>query len=205
MRQTLGASTTILPRTLACAWIKRLCDDASLTEVLKSNYLKLLIYFLQMRKLDGPFSKHPSEFPTLSDFPKNQNLYQAIKELRKGAQPYSADFSGDLSTYVACQEIENFGVHCYYALSNDPLTGWSRFDESLLSTGKRRLPKSKEAGSSTEEKEKEAKTSKEESRKVQFAFSPVGRRKKGGDERTSPSWGSNLVEAARTDKATTSK
>ena len=91
MRQTLGASTTILPRyapftpnplippppldrTLACAWIKRLCDDASLTEVLKSNYLKLLIYFLQMRKLDGPFSKHPSEFPTLSDFPKNQNV-----------------------------------------------------------------------------------------------------------------------------------
>ena len=54
------------------------------------------------------------------------------------------------------------------------------------------------------EKEKVEK-SKEESRKVQFAFSPVGRRKKGGDERTPPSWGSNLVEAARSDKATTSR
>jgi hypothetical protein len=65
-------------------------------------------------------------------------LFEATKALKKkprGGKPFTSDYSGDLRTYVAYQEIDNVGVHCYYALSNQPITVWHRFDETIFPTG----------------------------------------------------------------------
>lgn len=49
--------------------------------------------------------------------------------------PYAIEISNDLKEFVAAQEIPNFGVQVYYAMStDDPIHKWSMFDE-------RRLPK----------------------------------------------------------------
>lgn len=50
--------------------------------------------------------------------------------------PYTTDFSADFREYVAAQDIPGFGVHCYYAVSKDPIITWRQVDKSLLPKSK---------------------------------------------------------------------
>lgn len=53
--------------------------------------------------------------------------------------PYTTDFSADFREYVAAQDIPGFGVHCYYALSKDPISVWRKVDKSILPKGRQKI------------------------------------------------------------------
>lgn len=46
--------------------------------------------------------------------------------------PYICDFSADLLEYVAIQDIPNFGVHGYFAVSKSPINTWDRVDKKVF-------------------------------------------------------------------------
>lgn len=50
--------------------------------------------------------------------------------------PYTTDFSSDYREYVAAQDIPGFGVHCYYAISKDPIYNWKITDKGPLPKSK---------------------------------------------------------------------
>ncbi|KAF2905192.1 hypothetical protein ILUMI_00969 [Ignelater luminosus] len=137
-------------RALAAAWVQKLRDKKVGTEKLRTDYLKLLLFVLQRKQLIGVFSKNPNQFEKLEEFPET-NLHNVAKELleveeqyRKqeivsgvsGAKgdspPYSTEHSADLLEYSAAQDIPNFGVHAYYAISNEPLPNWDRTDKAIF-------------------------------------------------------------------------
>ncbi|XP_008196704.1 uncharacterized protein LOC103313935 isoform X2 [Tribolium castaneum] len=195
------ALSSLSDRSLACAWLKRLVEDSSLSELQKNNYVKLLIYFLQKRKLGPPFNNHPSKVKDLAEMPQSDESPRA--------RSYNYDFSGDLLSYVAYQDIEDFGVHCYYAMSKQPITVWDRFDKSLFPSGVERRPQGPDLADEDgqakaavpdkelEEKKNEfaAKLEKKvrgENKKVMFLVSPLGTEAE-PDDRIPPSWGSNLL------------
>ncbi|RZC38523.1 uncharacterized protein BDFB_006295 [Asbolus verrucosus] len=204
-------------RSLASAWIKRLLEDAGCSTELKTQYLKLLLYFLQKRKLDGPFSEHPNKFEVLAEFPKDQNLFETTRTLSKkrleNNQPYKTDFTGNLRTYVAYQDIENFGAHCYYALSNHPITSWERFDPNLFPTGispagvmqgftDETLTKPEEVKDREMEQKKYdfsekllKKANASSNKKVVFVVTPIGKEAKAEDDRIPPTWDRVLAAA----------
>ena len=65
-------------------------------------------------------------------------MEKAEKRLRGDVEtfpPYISDFSADLLEYVAVQNIEDFGVHAYYAISKEPLSSWYKVDKQLLPKG----------------------------------------------------------------------
>jgi hypothetical protein len=70
---------------------------------------------------------------------EQQERFEKWQKRMKGESgdypPYVSDFSADLLEYVAVQSIENFGVHCYYAVSKQPLSSWYRTDRQLLPKG----------------------------------------------------------------------
>ncbi|XP_044272617.1 titin-like [Tribolium madens] len=138
-------------RVLAAAWVKKLTGDSGSDEKIKLDYLKLLLFVLQRKRLAPPFTQHPNSVQTLEKFPQNQTLVDVAKKIIEGEQdenrekyrkrrlgqsgdypPYISDFSADLLEYVAVQKIENFGTHAYYAISKLPLQTWYRVDKQLL-------------------------------------------------------------------------
>lgn len=46
--------------------------------------------------------------------------------------PFSTDYSSDLKEYVAAQDIPNFGVHVYYAMSKDPILDWDKAEHAVF-------------------------------------------------------------------------
>lgn len=46
--------------------------------------------------------------------------------------PFICDFSADLLEYVAIQDIPNFGVHGYFAVSKFPINTWDRVDKKVF-------------------------------------------------------------------------
>lgn len=63
-------------------------------------------------------------------------MMKRLKAEESGDYPfYVSDFSADLLEYVAIQNIENFGVHAYYAVSKEPLNSWYRVDKQLFPKG----------------------------------------------------------------------
>ncbi|EFA08651.1 titin [Tribolium castaneum] len=138
-------------RVLAAAWVKKLKGDSGTDDNVKLDYLKLLLFVLQRKRLAPPFTEHPNSVQTLEKFPQNQTLVDVAKKIIEGEQaenrekfrkrrlgqsgdypPYISDFSADLLEYVAVQNIENFGTHAYYAISKLPLQTWYRVDKQLL-------------------------------------------------------------------------
>ncbi|XP_068914187.1 uncharacterized protein [Tenebrio molitor] len=173
-------------RGLASAWIKRLAEDVSISDDLKNNYLKLLIYFLQKRELDGPFLEHPANFQTLTEFPKNQNLFEATKALKKkprSGKPFTSDYSGDLR--ISPAGIKGAGL----SDEDEPTPSQSKEADPELERKKNELA------------EKLQKKAKSDNKKVMFLVSPIGIPSK-SDERVPPSWGSNLIQADLDDKQT---
>lgn len=50
--------------------------------------------------------------------------------------PYTTDCSSDFREYVAAQDIPGFGVHCYYAISKEPVNQWQKSDKGIYPRSK---------------------------------------------------------------------
>lgn len=46
--------------------------------------------------------------------------------------PYTTDWSADFKEFVAAQDIPGFGVHCYYAVSKEPIHNWKGLDKAVF-------------------------------------------------------------------------
>lgn len=141
-------------RVLAAAWIQKLRNSKSANEVLSTNYLKLLLFVLQRKRLIGPFRENPNDSKELEDFPANTQIIDIAKSLLQADEvdrrerlrglirgggdefpPYNIECSADLLEYAAAQDIPKFGVHAYYAISNSPITSWDNVDVRYLPKG----------------------------------------------------------------------
>lgn len=56
-------------RVLAAAWLQKLRNPASGGEPLRTDYLKLLLFVLQRKRLAGPFTINPGHYEELEQFP----------------------------------------------------------------------------------------------------------------------------------------
>uniref|UniRef100_A0A6P7GUY2 Protein piccolo-like n=1 Tax=Diabrotica virgifera virgifera TaxID=50390 RepID=A0A6P7GUY2_DIAVI len=138
-------------RVLAAAWVKKIKEDEQAHEKLKTDYIKLLLFALQRKKLVGIFTDDPTNYEVLEEFPGEYDLNAMAEDLiiaeqkerrtniRRQLQgqigdfpPYTTDISSDLREYVAAQDIPGFGVHCYYAISKDPITQWQKADKGIF-------------------------------------------------------------------------
>ncbi|CAG9767382.1 unnamed protein product [Ceutorhynchus assimilis] len=141
-------------RILAAGWIRKFGQEAVGTEKLRTSYLKLLLFCLQRRRLTGIFSDNPSSYEFLEDLPEEIDLNEFARNLleqeanerkatirkemmgdMKNFPAYTTDCSPDLTEYVACQDIPNFGVHAYYAISKQPVNKWQRAEKAILPKG----------------------------------------------------------------------
>lgn len=48
---------------------------------------------------------------------------------------FTTDCSPDLTEYVAAQDIPNFGVHAFYAISKQPVNKWQRSEKAIFPKG----------------------------------------------------------------------
>ncbi|KAK5640909.1 hypothetical protein RI129_009456 [Pyrocoelia pectoralis] len=134
-------------RVLAAAWIQKLRDENVADDRLRTDYLKLLLFVLQRNKLIGPFAENPNNLQQLNDLPEYK-LKDVAKELLESEEqlrnkyakdgvgecnpPYTTEYSADLLEYAAAQIIPNFGIHAYYAISNEPLSSWKRTEKAIF-------------------------------------------------------------------------
>lgn len=49
--------------------------------------------------------------------------------------PLTTECSADLLEYVAAQDIPNFGVHAYYAISSEPINTWENLEKGIFPKG----------------------------------------------------------------------
>lgn len=49
--------------------------------------------------------------------------------------PFSIEYSSNLREYSAAQDIPNFGVHAFYALSKEPLNTWDNLTTTIFPRG----------------------------------------------------------------------
>lgn len=66
--------TLTIDRVLAAAWIKKLRSPDVGSEKLRADYLKLLLFVLQRKRLAGPFSENPNQYEKLEEFPESYNV-----------------------------------------------------------------------------------------------------------------------------------
>ncbi|CAG2067580.1 unnamed protein product, partial [Timema podura] len=130
-------------RAYAAAWLKKLqsINDKNLSGI-RNNYIKLLLFSLQRRRLLGIFKKLPDQNTQLEPFPDDASVLDmtrkftelditAPEEIQASVPPYIVEVSSDLKEYAVAQEIPNFGVHCYFAVSNDPISEWDNAEKGL--------------------------------------------------------------------------
>ncbi|XP_015172498.1 PREDICTED: uncharacterized protein LOC107064367 [Polistes dominula] len=111
---------------MAALWLNKLTEinESVPKDNLHVEYLKLLLFALQKNNLTGIFAKYPPE-GSLPQYPEMNTAMDMIKLLiptEKSSFPsiYTVIGSG-MSEFAAIQEIPNFGLHGYYAISNEPL------------------------------------------------------------------------------------
>lgn len=49
--------------------------------------------------------------------------------------PFTIEYSSNLLEYCAAQDIPNFGVHAFYALSREPLSNWDNITNTIFPRG----------------------------------------------------------------------
>ncbi|CAG9813384.1 unnamed protein product [Phaedon cochleariae] len=138
-------------RVLASGWVKKIRDEQMGSEKLRTDYIKLLLFALQRKKLVGIFAEDPEHYEKLEEFPQEFDLNAMAKNLIQKEQferidrirrqlrgqigdspPYMTDCSSDFREYVAAQDIPGFGVHCYYAISKEPIDTWRKADKGIF-------------------------------------------------------------------------
>ncbi|XP_048507833.1 uncharacterized protein LOC105690098 isoform X2 [Athalia rosae] len=129
-------------RIIAALWVKKLREMQSdgPEADLRIEYLKLLLFVMQRNKLTGIFEKQPPE-GALPSFPPNYkatDMLSLVKPDKSSPPVYPPVFTsvgGDLCQFVAVQEIPNFGLHGYYAISIEPLPKWSHASTNAARKG----------------------------------------------------------------------
>lgn len=53
--------------------------------------------------------------------------------------PFTIEYSSNLLEYTAAQDIPNFGVHAFYALSKEPLSKWDNLTTAVFPKGYRSI------------------------------------------------------------------
>lgn len=61
-------------RVLAAAWLQKLRNPDSGDEQLRTDYLKLLLFVLQRKRLAGPFTQNPGQYEKLEHFPEQYKV-----------------------------------------------------------------------------------------------------------------------------------
>ncbi|XP_043281345.1 uncharacterized protein [Venturia canescens] len=131
-------------RAMAALWLKKLVElnsrhtPDSAADNIHVEYLKLLLLAMQTDRLTGIFGKPPPSGDLGDIVPgkhKAQDMISLVKTRTSSQQGdetvtyghprVMTSIGGDLCEYVSVQEIPNFGIHGYYALSNEPLSEWS--------------------------------------------------------------------------------
>ncbi|KAL1494119.1 hypothetical protein ABEB36_009768 [Hypothenemus hampei] len=227
-------------RILAAAWIKKFGDENAGDEKLRTTYLKLILFCLQRRKLSGIFSDDPTHYEVLEELPADidlndfaRNLIEQEKferrellmheikgDLEMSFPVFTTDCSPDLTEYVAAQDIPNFGVHAYYAISKQPVNKWQRSEYAIFPKGTKSTidtsivtsvqPKEAASASNIEEalleqtspatKTPERKKHRPKKLGTSPPSHPIGEVCKTVEDRPTPTWGTNLLKIkARTD------
>ncbi|KAJ9597772.1 hypothetical protein L9F63_011380, partial [Diploptera punctata] len=121
-------------RAAVCSWILKLQQANSQPE-LRVEYVKLLLFSLQRRCLPSMFSEKPDSSADLPPFPDGLELKGMMKKIiaedrakeqAAGDKDYITEVSSDMKEYVALQTIPGYGVHCYMAVSDEPMNKWDR-------------------------------------------------------------------------------
>ncbi|CAH2006172.1 unnamed protein product [Acanthoscelides obtectus] len=232
-------------RVLASAWVRKIKDADMGREKLRTDYIKLLLFALQRKKLVGIFSEDPTGYEKLEEFPEEYDLNEMarqilLKEKKERIQrirrqlrgqtgdypPYSTDLSPDLREYVAAQDIPGFGVHCYYAISKDPVNTWLKADKgvfpkmakSAVDTSGPTPPGTTLSDSCICKPGEDPKEPLGECKAIQLQQQPAPKKKMNKklgktpptaplgkmpepDDRTPPLWGSNLLEVRDVDNS----
>ncbi|XP_066151589.1 uncharacterized protein [Euwallacea fornicatus] len=227
-------------RILAVAWLRKLSDENVGDERLRTTYLKLLIFCLQRRRLSGIFGDDPRLYEVLENLASNIDLNECarnlLKQERQGRHettpqemgediaafpPFTTDCSPDLTEYAAVQNIPNFGVHAYYAISKHPVNKWQRSELAIFPKGTKSAtgtsititasatPKDSASAPAVEGADASApielpSQEKKKRRPRKLGSSPptrpLGHVKRATVERLTPTWGTNLVHVrGRTD------
>ncbi|KAK2582067.1 hypothetical protein KPH14_002771 [Odynerus spinipes] len=131
----------IKDRAMAALWLEKLSEinEKNPTDNAHVEYLKLLLFALQRHNLRGIFKQHPPEGP-LQQHPEMNTAMDMTKLVEKPAKTISsssfpliyAEIGGGMREFAAVQEIPNFGLHGYYAISNEPLPLWTHNKSGLL-------------------------------------------------------------------------
>lgn len=97
-----------------------LTTDTSLLSVENKNWL------LQLRDIAKQWV----------ELEENRKRARWIEGLGSGDYPpLTTECSADLLEYVAAQDIPNFGVHAYYAISNEPINNWENIEKGIFPKG----------------------------------------------------------------------
>lgn len=65
-------------RVLAAAWLQKLRNPDSGDEQLRTDYLKLLLFVLQRKRLAGLFTQNPGQYETLEQFPEQYKVISPV-------------------------------------------------------------------------------------------------------------------------------
>lgn len=66
---------------------------------------------------------------------KKQRFFKGLGGPSGDYPPYSIEYSADFLEYCAAQDIPNFGVHAFYALSREPIPNWDNLDKGIFPKG----------------------------------------------------------------------
>ncbi|PSN49783.1 hypothetical protein C0J52_01380, partial [Blattella germanica] len=119
-------------RGAVSSWILKL-QKATKQPELRVEYVKLLLFCLQRRRLPCMFAEKPDDNTDLEDFPVGLQVLKYIiendisAESGQGDENVVSETSADLKEYVAIQKIPCYGVHCYMAVSDEPLNKWDHY------------------------------------------------------------------------------
>ncbi|XP_047359764.1 uncharacterized protein LOC124953020 isoform X1 [Vespa velutina] len=137
-------------RAMAALWLNKLTEinESIPKDNLHVEYLKLLLFALQKNNLTGIFTEHPPEgllphHPEMNTVMDMIKLVIPTKKLSSSLPSIYTIIGGDMSEFVAIQEIPNFGLHGYYAISNEPLPLWTQNKTELLKNNENTKKKSR--------------------------------------------------------------
>ncbi|XP_049771153.1 LIM domain-binding protein 3-like [Schistocerca cancellata] len=119
----------------AAAWLRRLGEEEAGPLRMRADYLRLLVFALQRRRLVGVFAAPPDASQPLQPFQDGASLTEMMRRLgtEAAAERGAGDRPGvssmlahDLKHFLAVQPLpHDRGAHCYMALSPDPYPNWA--------------------------------------------------------------------------------
>ncbi|XP_043665304.1 uncharacterized protein LOC122627804 isoform X2 [Vespula pensylvanica] len=121
-----------IDRAMAALWLNKLTEinESIPKDNLHVEYLKLLLFALQKNNLTGIFAEYPPEdslpyHPGMNTAMDMIKLVIPTKKLSSFPSIYTVIGDG-MSELAAIQEIPNFGLHGYYAISSEALPLWTQ-------------------------------------------------------------------------------